>query len=167
MAEHPFNILFLSNRNTARSIFAEAVVNRNGRGRFIGYSAGLSPASELDPVVLDILQLSGYSTESLRPKSWKEFTGPDTPPLDFVFTLCDLKAGEAVPHWPSRPVTADWSYPDPEAMEGEDWERRKALSETLAGLERQFGTFSYLPFEALDDMSLRQELAKMQQPARA
>jgi protein-tyrosine-phosphatase len=166
MAEHPFNVLFLSNRNTARSIFAEAVANRVGRGRFTGYSAGLEPASALNPVVLDILRLSDYPTENLRPKHWNEFTRPDAPPLDFVFTLCDLKAGEPAPHWPGRPVTADWNYPDPEATNGEEWERRKVLSETLAGLERQFGTFSYLPFESLDDMSLRQELSNLQQQAR-
>ena len=117
MAEHPFNVLFLSNRNTARSIFAEVVANRKGRGRFTGYSAGLDPASELDPLVLDILRLSDYPTEGLHPKHWKEFARPDSPPLDFVFTLCDLKAGEPPPHWPGRPVTADWSYPDPEKIE--------------------------------------------------
>ncbi len=104
MAEHPFNVLFLSNRNTARSIFAEAVANRKGRGRFTGYSAGLDPASELDPLVLDILRLSDYPTDGLRPKHWKEFTRPDAPPFDFVFTLCDLKHGEPLPHWPGRPV---------------------------------------------------------------
>ena len=163
MVEHSFNVLFLSNRNTARSIFAEAVANRKGRGRFMGFSAGLDPAVELDPLVLDILRLSDYPTDGLRPKYWKEFTRPDAPPFDFVFTLCDLKAGEPLPHWPGMPITADWNYPDPEKFEGEEWERRKALSETLAGIERQFSTFSYLPFESLDDMSLRQELSQLQQ----
>ena len=158
MTEHPFNILFLSNRNTTRGIFAEAVANRKGRGRFRAYSAGLKPAADLDPVAFDILRLSDYPTEGLHPKHWKEFAGPDAPPLDFVFTLCDPDAGEPLPHWPGRPVTADWRYPDPEKLQGEDWERRKALSEILAGLERQFGAFMQLPFGSLDQMSLRKQL---------
>jgi protein-tyrosine-phosphatase len=161
MTEHPFNLLFLSSRNTTRSILAEAVANRKGRGRFKAYSAGLKPAGKLDPMALDILRLSDYPTEGLHPKHWKEFAGPDAPPLDFVFTLCDPDAGEPVPHWPNRPVTADWRYPDPETLHGEEWERRKALSDILAGLERQFGAFMQLPFGSLDQMSLRGELERL------
>jgi arsenate reductase (thioredoxin) len=159
----PYNILYLSNRNTTRSIFAEAVANGKGRGRFKGYSAGLNPASELDPLALNILRLSDYPTEGLRPKHWREFAGEDAPAFDFVFTLCDLDAGEPPPHWPGRPVTADWRYPDPEKLGGEDWAKRKALSEILAGLERQFEAFAQLPFESLDEMSLRTQLDKLHQ----
>ena len=123
--------------------------------RFKAYSAGLEPAAEVDPLVLDILKLSGYPTAGLHPKSWQEFTRSDSPQLDFVFTLCDTDAGEPLPHWPNRPVTADWRYPDPEKLGQEEWERRKGLSEILAGLERQFAAFIMLPFESLDQISLR------------
>jgi arsenate reductase (thioredoxin) len=109
-------------------------------------------------VAVDILRLSDYPTEGLRPKHWREFAGEDAPAFDFVFTLCDLDAGEPPPHWPGRPVTADWRYPDPEKLSGEDWVKRKALSEILAGLERQFAAFAQLPFESLNEMSLRTQL---------
>ena len=155
MSAKAYNVLFLSNRNTARSILAETVANSKGGTQFKAYSAGLEPAAEVDPLVLDILKLSGYSTAGLHPKSWHEFTMSDSPQLDFVFTLCDTDAGEPLPHWPNRPVTADWRYPDPEKLGQEEWERRKGLSDILAGLERQFATFIQLPFESLDQMSLR------------
>jgi arsenate reductase (thioredoxin) len=162
-----YNILFLSNKNTARSIFAEAVTNRLGRERFRGFSAGMKPAAELDRCVVDILRLSRYPTEGLRPKSWTDFITANAPRLDFVFTLCDLEAGEPPPHWPGRPITADWRYPDPDRVDGEDWERRKQLSETLAGLERQLGAFMFLSSQSLDGMSLRPRLDALRQGADA
>ena len=123
-------------------------------GKVAGASkaTALNPAGAVDPMALDILRLSDYPTEGLHPKHWSEL---DAPPFDFVFTLCDPGSGEPLPHWPGRPVTADWRYPDPEKLGGEDWTRRKALSEILAGMERQFGAFIQLPFESLDEMSLR------------
>src|SRR5947208_1653490 len=106
MSQRVFNVLFLSNLNAARSILAEAVANRKGEGTFCAYSAGLKPATAIDPLVLDILELSGYPTDGLHPKSWQEFVGSDAPDLDFVFALSDTDAGEPLPHWPSRPITA-------------------------------------------------------------
>jgi protein-tyrosine-phosphatase len=167
MPQDHFNLLFLSSRNTARSIFAESVTNRLGRGTFTGFSAGMKPAEAVDPMVLDILRLSKYSAEGLHPKSWAEFTQADAPPLDFVFTLCDLEAGEPPPRWPGRPITADWRYPDPERLRGEGWERRKRLSEMLAGLERQLGAFMLLPFHTLDQISLHTRLEELRQGAEA
>jgi arsenate reductase len=155
----------LSNRNTARSIFAEAVMNRMGREHFSGFSAGMRPAEQLDPLVIDILRVAQYPTEGLHPKHWSEFAGPEAPPLDFVFTLCDPTAGEPLPHWPGRPVTADWRYPDPERLGGGEWERRKALGAMLAGLERQLRTFMQLPFRSLDEISLRERLRELGQGA--
>ena len=157
MPDPTFNVLFLSRRNTARSIFAEAVVNHKGRGRFRAFSAGVEPGGELDPMALDILKLSGYPTEGLHPKHWKEFAGPEAAPLDFVFMLCDHETGEDTPNWPGQPVTADWRYPDPAAFAGDEWERRKSLSEILAALERQFSAFSQLPVGSLEAKSLRTE----------
>lgn len=155
MPDATFNILFLSRRNATRSILAEAVANKKGSGLFQAFSAGSEPASDVDPVVRDVLKVSGYPTDSLRPKHWKEFAETDEPDLDFVFALCDQDAGENAPPWPSQEVTADWRYPDPTAVEGEEWERRKAISETLAALERQFSVFAQLPPESLEAKSLR------------
>lgn len=155
MNEPTFNILFISRRNAARSILAEAVVNHKGAGRFRAFSAGTEPSPEIDPMVIDILQMSGYPTENLKPKHWKEFTGPEAVPLDFVFALCDHETGEEAPPWPKQALTADWQYVDPGSVGGEEWERRKELSETLAALERQFSAFNQLPVEALGEKSLR------------
>jgi protein-tyrosine-phosphatase len=165
MSEGHYNILFLSNRNTARSILAEAVTNRLGRQRFKGFSAGIVPAKEIDPLILDILRVAQYPTEGLRPKHWEEFAKADAPALDFVFTLCDPIGGEPPPYWPGRPITADWRYPDPESLHGERWERRKGLAEMLAGLERQIRVFMYLPFKSLDEISLRAQLDQLGQGA--
>jgi arsenate reductase (thioredoxin) len=133
-----YNILFLSNRNTARSIFAEAVANRLGQGHFKGFSAGTNPANFLDPLAIDVLRVAQYSVDGLRPKHWQEFARADAPALDFVFALCDPVAGEPLPHWSGRPITADWRYPDPANFPDEKWQRRKELARILAGLERQF-----------------------------
>ena len=163
MSDGHYNVLFLFSRNAARSIFAEAVMNRMGRENFSGFSAGMRPADELDPMARDVLQVAQYPTEGLHPKHWTEFAGADAPPFDFVFTLCDPTAGEPLPHWPGRPVTADWLYPDPEKLRGETWERRKALAGTLAGLERQLRAFMQLPFRSLDEISLRERLRELGQ----
>jgi arsenate reductase (thioredoxin) len=162
-----YNVLFLSNRNTARSIFAEAVMNCIGGERFTGFSAGMRPAAELDPLVCDILRVAHYPTEGLHPKHWKDFAGAAAPPLDFVFALCDPAAGEPLPHWPGRPVTADWHYPDPEKLNLETWERRKELGAMLAGLDRQLRTFIQLPFRSLEEISLREYLRELGQGVEA
>jgi arsenate reductase len=162
MADGHYNVLFLSNRNSARSIFAEAALNRMGHGHFIGFSAGLHPASHLDELAVDVLRVAEYPTEGLHPKHWKEFAKADAPPLDFVFTLCDLDAGEPLPHWPGRPVTGDWRYPDPVTLEDQG-ERRSALAATLGGLERQLLAFMQLPFRSLDEISLRKQLKDLGQ----
>jgi arsenate reductase (thioredoxin) len=163
MSDRHYNVLFLSSRNAARSIFAEAVMNRIGRGRFTGFSAGIRPREQLDPLICDILRTAEYPTDGLHPKHWKQFAGADAPPLDFVFTLCDPAVGEPVPHWPGRPVTADWRYPDPEMLRGEAWERRKELAAMLKGLERQLLAFIQLPFRSLDEISLRERLRELGQ----
>ena len=162
MADGHYNVLFLSSRNAARSIFAEAVLNRMGHGHFVGFSAGLRPASHLDELAVDVLKVAEYPTEGLRPKHWQEFATADAPPLDFVFTLCDLDAGEPPPHWPGRPVTGDWRYSDPVNLE-DPAERRSALAATLGGLERQLLAFMQLPFESLDEISLRERLEELGQ----
>jgi arsenate reductase (thioredoxin) len=160
MPEGHYNVLFLSSRNTSRSIFAEAVANRLGQGHFKGFSAGMNPAQDVHPLVLDILRKAQYSTEGLRPKHWQEFTKAHAPVVDFVFTLCDPVAGEPLPHWSGRPITADWRYPDPANLAGKKWERRE-LGRTLAGLERQFRAFIQLPFKSLDEITFQARLAAL------
>jgi len=157
MAEPVFNVLFLSRRNSARGLFAGAVVNKKGKGRFRAFSAGVEPDREIDPVALDILRVAGYPTDGLHPKHWKEFAGPGAVAMDFVFQLSDHKTSESAPVLPGKPVTADWHYPDPANLHGEEWERRKALGEILVALERQFSAFSQLPDEGLEQKSLRPE----------
>jgi arsenate reductase len=167
MSDGHYNVLFLSNRNTARSIFAEAVLNRMGANKFQGFSAGMKPATEFDPLVRDVLRVAQYPTDGLHPKHWQEFAGPDAPPLDFVFTLCDPTAGEPLPHWPGRPVTADWRYRDPAKLGGEPWERRRELAAMLKELERQLRAFMMLPFRSLDEISLGDRLRELGQGVEA
>jgi arsenate reductase len=161
MSKGHYNVLFLSNRNTVRSIIAEAVMNRIGRGDFTAFSAGMQVAYRVEPLVLDVLQGEQYSAAGLHPKHWTEFTRPEAPALDFVFTLCDPAAGEQLPHWPGRPVTADWYYPEPRTLSDQAWKRRRELTAILRGLERQLLAFIQLRFEKLDEISLRERLTEI------
>ena len=130
-----YSVLFLSRRNSARSLMAEAVLGRHGAGRFRPFSAGVTPSPEIDPMALDVLRQRDYPTDGLRPKHWHELTGRDGPVLDFVFTMSDTAAGESLPEWRGRPSTANWLYPDPIKAEGTEWERRRAFALILAGAD--------------------------------
>jgi arsenate reductase (thioredoxin) len=156
--QRAYNILFLSRRNSARSLMAEAVVNRHGRGKFRGFSAAVEPSASIDPIAVDVMKLAGYPTEGLRPKHWREFSGSDAPDLDFVFTLSDTAAGETLPEWRGRPVSAHWRYRDPVKVDGAEWEKRRAFGEILAGLERQLKIFVELPLSSLDRIALKTRL---------
>src|SRR5271156_1496415 len=118
MTGEPLNVLFLCTGNSARSIIAEAIMNREGRGRFRAYSAGSHPKGEVNPHTIDLLRNLHYPTEDFRSKSWDEFERPDAPRLDFVFTVCDEAAAEVCPIWPGQPMTAHWGVPDPAAIQG-------------------------------------------------
>jgi arsenate reductase (thioredoxin) len=142
-------------------------MNRIGRDNFTGFSAGMQPADQLDPLVREILLVAQYPTDDLQPKHWSEFAKADAPPLDFVFTLCDPKAGEPLPHWPGRPITADWSYPNPETLRGELWERRRELVAMLAGLERQLMAFIQLPAASTMTRSARASARTVPVPMRS
>lgn len=158
MSERFYNVLFLCTGNSARSILAEAILNRLGAGRFEAHSAGSFPKGAVHPLALDLLQRENHPTATLRSKSWDEFATADAPPLDFVFTVCDQAAGEACPVWPGQPMTAHWGLPDPAAVDGTPAEQGLAFADTYRRLERRIGAFVNLPLASLDRMALQRRL---------
>ncbi len=161
MRDRPYNVLFLCTHNSARSIIAESVMNRLGRGRFKAFSAGSQPRGQVHPFALDLLANLGHDVSGLRSKSWEEFSGPAASPLDFVFTVCDNAANEACPVWPGQPMTAHWGVPDPSLAEGSETERRLAFADTMRMLSQRIGIFMSLPFRSLDKMSLQNRLREI------
>ena len=156
--DRSYNVLFLCTGNSARSVMAEAIINRVGQSRFKGYSAGSHPRGEVHPLTLELLRRMGHDTHGLRSKSWDEFTTPDAPLLDFVFTLCDQAAAEVCPVWPGQPMTAHWGLPDPAAVLGTDVQRALAFADAYGMLERRLGIFTSLPIRALDSLTLQRRL---------
>lgn len=154
----PLNVLFLCTHNSARSIIAEVVINRLGSGKFRGYSAGSQPSGKVHTYALDLMKQLNYGTSNLRSKSWEEFTAPDAPRLDFVFTVCDDAANETCPVWPGQPVSAHWGLPDPSAAAGNESERRFAFADTHRMLYQRIGIFVNLPLASLDKLSLQRHL---------
>ena len=153
-----FNVLFLCTGNSARSILAESILNREGKGKFIGYSAGSQPKGEVHPFALDLLKKMNYPTDQLRSKSWEEFSQPGAPELDFVFTVCDNAAAEICPVWPGQPMTAHWGIPDPAAAEGTEAMRRLAFADAYRHLNNRISIFTSLPIQSLDRLSLQKRL---------
>jgi arsenate reductase len=158
MSDRLYDVLFLCTGNSARSILAEAILNRLGAGRFRAHSAGSFPKGAVHPLALDLLQRQNHPTAVLRSKSWDEFATADAPPLDFVFTVCDQAAGEACPVWPGQPMTAHWGLPDPAAVDGTPAEQGLAFADTYRRLERRIGAFVNLPLASLDRMALQRRL---------
>ncbi len=154
----PLNVLFLCTGNSARSIMAEVILNRLGRGKFKAYSAGSQPAGKVNPIALQVLKLAHYDVSGLRSKSWEEFSQPDAPKLDFVFTVCDNAAKEVCPIWPGQPMTAHWGLPDPAQAEGSEAERQLIFTDTLRMLSNRIGIFVSLPFDKLSKLSLQHKL---------
>jgi protein-tyrosine-phosphatase len=158
MPDRIYNVLFLCTGNSARSIIAEAILNREGRGNFRAFSAGSHPKGAPHPCTLDLLRKLNFDVTGFRSKSWNEFSGPDAPPLDFVFTVCDNAAGEACPYWPGQPMTAHWGIPDPAAATGSEAEMRLAFADTFRMLANRIGIFANLPLRSLDRMTLQARL---------
>jgi protein-tyrosine-phosphatase len=163
MAEHVYNVLFLCTGNSARSIIAEAIMNRYGSGRFKGLSAGSHPKGKVHPYTLDLLMNLNYPTEELRSKSWEEFATPDAPKLDFVFTVCDDAANETCPVWSGQPMSAHWGVPDPAAVEGSEAQKRAAFADTCRMMTQRISIFTSLPMASLDRLSLQQRLDEIGQ----
>lgn len=155
MTRRPYNVLFLCTGNSARSVIAEAILNRLGAGKFIAYSAGSMPKGEVHPETLALLKRLNYDTSAFRSKSWDEFAQPNAPPLDFVFTVCDNAAGEVCPIWPGQPMTAHWGIPDPAAATGSQVDIARAFANAYGAMNNRIAVFVNLPFERLDRLSLQ------------
>jgi arsenate reductase len=156
--EKVYNVLFLCTGNSARSILAESIMNKLGKGRFRGFSAGSHPSGRVNPLALDLLKQLDLPTEGLRSKSWDEFAGMDGIHFDFVITVCDNAAGEACPVWPGRPVTAHWGIPDPAAVEGSELEKKFAFSQAYKSMDRRIKLFLSLPMTSIDQLRLKERM---------
>jgi arsenate reductase (thioredoxin) len=163
MTDKIYNVLFLCTGNSARSIIAEAILNKIGQGTFRAYSAGSQPKAQVHPHTVTLLHGLGYDTTGFRSKSWSEFAQAVAPPLDFVFTVCDNAAGETCPVWPGHPMTAHWGIPDPAEAQGTDAEIAAAFLDAYRMLMRRIELFVTLPIAALDQMTLRSRLREIGQ----
>ena len=159
--EPAFSVLFICTRNSARSIMAEAILEKVGRGKFNAYSAGSDPAPEPMPEVLDRLVMLGHDVSRLRSKSWNEFTRPDAPRMDFVLTLCDPAEGETCPDLGARPITATWPFPDPAKFTGTEVERTALLNQLYGMIRRRLDAFTSLPFGTLERITLKARLDEL------
>lgn len=158
MSASILNVLFLCTGNSARSILAEALMNRIGVGRFMAYSAGSQPKGEVHPVAIELLRRMNHDTSFARSKNWEEFAAPDSPQMDFVFTVCDNAANEVCPIWPGQPMSAHWGIPDPAAVVGTDAEIHLAFAEAYRQLNSRISIFTSLPLQSLDRLSLQKRL---------
>lgn len=152
------NVLFLCTGNSARSILAEAIMNKVGEGKFRAYSAGSQPKGQVNPHALQLLASLGYDTRGFRSKSWDEFAKPESPHFDFVFTVCDNAASEACPVWPGHPITAHWGIADPAAANGTPAEVSMAFKEAYRLLNQRISAFVALPTKSLDQHGIKARL---------
>ena len=161
MTDQVYNVLFICTGNSARSIMADAILNREGEGRFRAYSAGSHPAGSVNPHALTLLGALGYDTTRLRSKSWEEFAAPGAPEMDFIFTVCDDAAGETCPVWPGHPVSGHWGVPDPAKATGTLAEVQLAFDVAYRMLANRIAIFASLPFDKLDHAALRRHLQEI------
>ena len=161
MSDTVKNVLFLCTGNSARSILAEAILNRDGMGKFKAFSAGSNPAGAVNPHAIQLLERSNFLTDGLRSKDWNEFAGADAPAMDFVFTVCDNAANEVCPIWPGQPMSAHWGVPAPVAEEGSEAAKAAAFAEAFRMLNNRIQIFINLPLASLDALSLQTQLDKI------
>jgi arsenate reductase len=158
-----YNVLFLCSGNSARSIMAEAILNRKGRPTFTAFSAGSHPSGAVRPEALNQLTLAHLPTEGIRSKGWDEFAKPGAPQMQFVFTVCDNAAKEICPIWPGQPMTAHWGVPDPAAVAGSPEEIEKAFREAFMILDRRISLLLCLPLATLDKLAIKKEIDRIGQ----
>ena len=156
-----YNVLFLCTGNSARSIMAEAIMNKKGRPNFTAYSAGSHPTGRVNPHALKMIQTARLPIEGLRSKGWDEFAKAGAPELHFVFTVCDNAAKEVCPVWPGQPMTAHWAVPDPASVAGSEEQIERAFRDAFAVLERRISLLLCLPLESLDKLSIQKEIDRI------
>jgi arsenate reductase len=161
MSDGIYNVLFLCTGNSARSILAESIMRKDGRGRFRSFSAGSQPRGQVNPFALKVLASLDYPTDGMRCKSWLEFAATDAAVMDFVFTVCDSAAGESCPVWPGQPMTAHWGIEDPAAVEGTDIQKEAAFVAAFRYLKNRIGIFTSLPLRSIDRLSLGTRLREI------
>ena len=149
-----FNILFLCTHNSARSVLGEALASTHPSGLFVGYSAGSTPGTSVNPFARELAIEMGYDESKLRSKSWDEYGMPDAPKMDFIVTVCDNAAGEQCPFWPGKPATTHWGFPDPSQTQGSDENKRRAFRDVMIGLKKRLDILASMPLDKLDSMSL-------------
>ena len=159
-----YNVLFLCTGNSARSVMAEAILNRIGRGRFKAYSAGSHPAGRVNPFTIELLQKNRHSVEGLRSKAWDEFAKSDAPAMDLVITVCDAAAGETCPIWPGHPITAHWGFEDPAAFEGTDAEKRAKFKEVYQQILTRARLLVNLPLTSLERRASERKVRAIGRP---
>jgi protein-tyrosine-phosphatase len=151
-----YNILFLCTHNSARSILGEVLASTHPSGKLIGFSAGSTPGTRVNPYAQELAIELGYDVSQLRSKSWDEFALPGAPKMDFIVTVCDDAAGEVCPYWPGKPATAHWGFPDPSQVQGSDNDKRVAFREVMNGLKKRIDILAQTPIEQLDSLSLKE-----------
>ena len=156
-----YNVLFLCTHNSARSILGEALASTHQSGKFVGFSAGSTPGTFVNPFAAELTQEMGYDQSMLRSKSWDEYALPDAPTMDFIITVCDNAAGEVCPYWPGRPATAHWGFPDPSQVQGSDEDKKRAFRDVMIGLKKRIDLLAELPLDSLDSMSLKEIHSKI------
>ena len=155
------NILFLCTHNSARSVLGEALASMHPSGKFVGYSAGSTPGTSVNPFARELALEIGYDQSKLRSKSWDEYGLPDAPKMDIIITVCDNAAGEVCPYWPGKPATAHWGFPDPSQEQGSDEEKRKAFREVMMNLKKRIDQLAEIPLDNFDPITLKAMLVKI------
>jgi arsenate reductase (thioredoxin) len=158
MTDKVYNVLFLCTGNSARSILAESILNKRGKGHFRAFSAGSHPNGKVNPFALALLKDMDFPIEGLRSKSWDEFTGPSSPHFDFIITVCDNAAGEACPVWLGKPTTAHWGIPDPAAVVGTDIDKKAAFAQAFKLMSTRINLFLSLPLSSIDQLRIKEEM---------
>ncbi len=161
MSNKTYNVLFLCTGNSARSVMAETLLNRIGKGRFRAFSAGSHPTGQVNPLALELLRRHRLPVDALRSKSWDEYAQAGAPQMDLVITVCDRAAGEQCPFWPGQPLTAHWSFEDPAAATGPDADRRRVFDKVYREIARRIDLLVSLPVEKLDRLALERKVREI------